>query len=260
MEYIIGKQNIEIYRTLLWRSLKRKYKGSMLGFAWVLLHPALTSLVLYTVFFLLLGRKEEYFMLFLLSGLLPWNFLVNGTMNMMSSMRSNAGLIRSVQCPRIIFPMVMLGATLTEFFAVLVLIPPFYFFYNFTVPPQILLLPLIIILNITSMIGLGLILSLISVYFRDIHFVIQTLFRLLFFLSPVFYPIYRIPSEYLNFYLLNPAASLLTLYRWCLMGETSVSSFLPWPYIWLLIAESFCIMLAGIFVFRKYENTMIKLL
>ena len=118
MEYIIGKQNIEIYRTLLWRSLKRKYKGSMLGFAWVLLHPALTSLVLYTVFFLLLGRKEEYFMLFLLSGLLPWNFLVNGTMNMMSSMRSNAGLIRSVQCPRIIFPMVMLGATLTEFFAV----------------------------------------------------------------------------------------------------------------------------------------------
>ncbi len=215
---------------LVVRDLKVRYKSSVLGFIWSLLNPLLMMLVFTVVFTVLFpSNRIAHFPIFLLSGLLPWNFFSTAVTGSIGSIVGNAHLIKKVYFPREVLPISLVLANAVNFLLALVVLFAMLFVFGIGITPWILLLPAIMLLQIALTVGLAFILSTINVFYRDTMVIMEVVMQAWFFLTPVFYPIEYLPLSGtllgLNLpirrlaYIVNPMASIIASYRSVLYGS-----------------------------------------
>lgn len=202
----------ELIKTLVVSDLKTKYSNSILGFTWSMLNPLLMMLVLYFVFSNMFTTQEN-FIVYLLTGILAWRFFSMGTMMAMGSIVGKSNLVTKVFIPREILTLsVTISCMISSILEFLVLIP-LLIILKAEITSTILLFPLIHILSFLIIYGLGLILSSLFVYYRDLNQIWDVILQIGFFLSPIMYPVSLVPEKYLFYYMMNPVTRLIGMYR-----------------------------------------------
>jgi ABC-2 type transport system permease protein len=261
-------QSRELLTNLTLRELRGKYKRSLLGWTWSLLNP-ISLMIIYTVVFGVLFGNEpgiglnsgiDSFPVWLMCGLLPWNFLSQSLTGSMATLIGNAGLIRKVYFPRELLPfstVLSLDVSLLIEMGVLALFimalgSPFYGLLPWVLPA------ILLIVAITAFAaGLGLVLAVANVYFRDVQYLISILLNLWFYATPIVYGIdlveRKAPSGWMvTAYKANPMVEFVGIFRsllydWTMPGMASVLYVLVW---------SVGMLIGGIWVFRRFEGRL----
>ncbi len=192
MTAVTSVQSIYRFRELLLllvqRDLKVRYQRSILGMVWTLLNPLLQMAVYTLVFSTIMQVGVPGFPVFLLSGLLPWNLLAMATTLSSNSLLGNQGLIRKVAAPQAVYPLSVVGSKLFDL--VMSLVPMALLATLLGRPPGIswlFLVPAVLFATAFTA-GLSLLFSSATVFFRDVRHLIDILFQIWFYLTPVLYP------------------------------------------------------------------------
>jgi ABC-2 type transport system permease protein len=237
--------------------LKLRHVGSILGFLWTLLNPILYIATYWVVFTFFVKMGIPRYPLFLIPGFLAWNFTLAAIVISSESIIQSRYLITKIAFPNEILPLTSVGISLLDFlismvlYITIILIIPNTFNFSFS----ILLLPLIIFIHILITIGLALIMATISVYFRDIPKLVQVGGTILFFLTPIFYPINFIPQKYQFIVMMNPIAQVITYYQ-----DIFYYYKFPNPYSLLgTLLFSIIIFFIGLGIFNKNKSSFAEL-
>ena len=220
------------YRDLLYnlvvRDLKVRYKNSVLGILWSLLNPLLMMLIFTFVFTVMQPSGIPNFYVFILTGLLPWNFFSGAVMGSASQIVSNGHLIKKVYFPREVLPLSTVMSNFVNFLLSLIPLAFFLIVSGIGFTRYVLWLPVIILIQLVFMVGLSLLLSALTVFYRDMLMVLDAVMLGLFFLCPIFYPMELIQQEGTLFGItipvarlvrwLNPMASIIDSYHIVLYG------------------------------------------
>jgi len=211
--------NYEILKNLVIQEIKLRYKGRVLGFTWGLLYPFLIFLVLYIVFSRIFSEEVESYAFFLLIGVIIWKFFIAGTLQALKSIVMNLDVIKRVLFPR---SLLVISSVLTAFLdtvcEVLILILFFLFFTGLPWGGLLWLVP-VIITELIIVSGMGLFLAYLYFRFRDVLPAWQVFLQAGFFLTPIFYPVSRVPEKYITLYMFNPVTVLIETARAGLAGE-----------------------------------------
>jgi lipopolysaccharide transport system permease protein len=242
----------ELFYFLIWRDIKVRYKQTALGIVWVVLQPALTTLV-FTVFFGVLARVPsggKPYPLLVYTGLLPWTFFSNAVAGGANSLVTNASLITKVYFPRMLIPVAAVGARLVDFAIALLFLIPLMIYFKVTATLNLLLLPFLILLLTWFSVGIIVWLSALNVRFRDVGIVIPMLVQLWMFVTPVAYSSDLIPRKWQWLYFLNPLAGIVENFRAAILGL---------DFHWTALAYSTIITLLifvqAAYFFRRMERT-----
>lgn len=220
----------ELMVNLTLRELRGKYKRSVVGWGWSLLNPLATMLIFAVVFGLFLkvqvpkGEPSglQVFALWLLCGILPWNFLANGMTGSMGTLLGNSNLIKKVYFPREVLVAANVASWVVSFLIELGVLSAALLISGNMVLPWLPLVVLIVAIQAVFVTGIGLVLSVLNVYFRDVQHFIAIFLQLLFYAAPVVYPISYVPVHAHVFgalvplreiYRLNPLVRFLEIYR-----------------------------------------------
>jgi lipopolysaccharide transport system permease protein len=249
----------ELIRNLVERDLKVRYKSSLLGIAWSWLNPLLMMGV-YTVLFTVLLRNDSipHYPVYLLCGLLPWNFFSDSMVLATGSIVANAHLLKKVYFPASVLPISTVLATLVNF---LIALPVFFglaLLLGVRPTAWVLLLPVTILIQLMFTVGMTLLLSTVNVFFRDTQIILGIVVLAWFFLTPIFYPIQAVPEHVtvlgvtLNAQLwlrrLNPMASIIASYQDLLYwGVPTGLDFLARTAVTALV-----VLVIGYLVFQHY--------
>lgn len=234
----------EALRNMVARDLKVRYSRSALGVLWSLLSPLLMTLVYSIVFTFLVPMAVEAFPVFVLAGLLPWQFFSSTLGSTTGAITSNAHLINRVYFPREVLPIANLLSNATNFLLALAMLFGFIVLYRVELSWTLVWLPVLIIIQVALTLGLGLLLSAINVFFRDTQQIVDILMLAWFFLTPIIYPIEAVTQERLQtvLQLVNPMAGLVVAYRHILyygnVPDLGVVSFVAGVAVLLLLAGS----------------------
>jgi ABC-2 type transport system permease protein len=220
----------ELLKQLVRRELKVKYQNSTLGFAWSMLNPAFLMLIYWLVFSFFLKNNQPNFPIWILCGLLPWNFFSGGLVAGTSSITNNSYLVGKVRFPREILPLAAVGAALIHFFLQLtVLIGAMVVFrYRFDWAAIGLVLPSILTALMLCA-ALAMLLSAINVYARDTQHLLELLILAWFWLTPILVPYMGVASQLErhkingNLLLLNPMASVVISMQRALYSVTGTA-------------------------------------
>jgi len=220
----------ELTINLTLRELRGKYKRSVLGWTWSLINPLATVLIYSLVFAFFLKIQPPVghpsglhnFALFLLCGLLPWNFVSGAMTESMGALLGNGNLIKKVYFPREVLIVATVAALLVSFLIELGVLMVILLAFGNMVVPWIPALLVLVAIQTVFVLGIGLVLSVANVYFRDMRHLIAILLQALFYTAPIVYPIRLVPKEATVFgheialryvYELNPLVRFLTAYR-----------------------------------------------
>jgi ABC-type polysaccharide/polyol phosphate export permease len=226
---------------LVLKDLKLKYRGSVLGVIWSLLRPLLLIGVYTLAFKFVVRIKMENYTFFLLVGLLPWNFFSGAAMAATDAIIDNANLIKKVYFPRETLPIATVLFNFAQFLlAMAVFIPLFFFMGAFSFHwTTCLFLPLLL-LHLMFAIGLALLLSALTSSFRDVAHLTEVGVVLIFWVTPIIYPITMVPSEFQWVMKMSPLASFAIAYQeilfWGRIPELLVlSSIIIWSAALLVL-------------------------
>ncbi|OPL19539.1 MAG: hypothetical protein AVO35_10270 [Candidatus Aegiribacteria sp. MLS_C] len=251
-----------LMESLVTKDLKVRYKRSALGFAWFLLKPLFSMIVYYFAFTRILrfGGAIPHFSLFLLTGLLPWNFFASSLSASTGTLLDNQRLIRSIYFPRMTLPAAEVVANLVHLFlAMAVLEVVLIIFGHYPGFSLVLALPALLIFALMTT-GLGMMLSVGNVFYRDVKQFIEVLLLAWFYSSPIIYPLDSIGVDIvgsgtlLTVLKFNPVAGLMEIMHSVLYAGA-------WPPAWCWISLcSWSVLLLGIgvLVFRKAEPVVVK--
>ena len=247
-------KNLYNYREFLKTSIKKefrgKYKKSFLGVLWSFLNPLFQLLIYALVFPFILKNNVENYTVFLIVALFPWNFFNLSIIQSAACIVINGGIIKKVYFPREILPIATSTSNLINFLISSILVFLALFISGIGLTKAVVVLPLIILIQYILQLGLSFILSAITVYVRDVEYLINVLMMLAFYLSPIVYSADMIPSKYLPLFKLNPMFHIIKYYRDILyygkipeMGS-----------VLLLLLVCIIILVVGYLIFRKLEK------
>lgn len=239
----------ELIKTLTITELKNRYQNTSLGFFWSILSPLLLALVLYFVFRNLF-RQEENFAINLLVGIMAWRFFVIGTTSSLFSIVGKPSLVTKVYIPRQILVLSSALSNLISSLLEFLILVPIIFVLLRHIPVTILLYPVIHLLYFWFIFGAGLFLSALFVYFRDLNQIWEVLVNILFFCSPIIYPLSIVPDYLMTYYMLNPLTHIIIIYR-----DVMIAGSLP-SLGSLILVIGFCVIayFVGSFVFGKLQR------
>ena len=242
-----------LIKQLVMRDFKTKYKRSVLGVLWSFLNPLLTMTIQYIVFSTLFRSDIPNFIIYLLSGIICYNFFAETAGLCLSSIVANASLIHKVYLPKYIYPF---ARALSSSINLLLSLLPLLLMMLLTrtpITPAILLLPFALLMLFLFSYGVGLLLATLMVFFRDTQFLWGVLSMLWMYLTPIFYPETIIPQAFLGVYKLNPLYHILRFVRTLLMSGVSPS---PRAYLYCFLL---CIapLLLGLWIFRRKQDRFI---
>jgi len=214
----------DLIRNLVISEVKTRYKSSVLGFVWSLLNPLAMMLVFTIVFGVLWPNQTvKNYPIFLLCGLLPWNFFAASVVSSVNSVVNNGNLIKKVYFPREVLPIAAVLAQLVNFLLALVVLFGALLIFHTDFSPWLWTLPFIILIQTCFSLGIGLMLSTLQVFYRDTQMVMEVVMLSWFFLTPIFYRAAQLPETYTIagievpvqrvLFILNPMASLINVYR-----------------------------------------------
>jgi lipopolysaccharide transport system permease protein len=244
----------DLLLNLVQRDLSVRYRRSVLGFMWSFLNPLLMMLVFTIVFMVVKPLSVRSYPLFVLAGLLPWNFTAGALSAAVRSITGSANLIDKVYFPREVLPLAAVLSNLVNFLLSLVVFIPLAWLLGGRFSEWTLALPLVILVHVVLVTGLALLLSTLNVFYRDTELVLDVAITAWFFLTPIFYELELLPNQLLGFdvwrvvYTLNPMATLVTDYRYILLYEYPVIRHTLISFVTGLV-----LLAVGWFVFRRFS-------
>jgi len=257
MKRFFSKQNRALLAELVRTDFKLRYQGSVLGYAWSLLRPLLIFVILYVVFvkFLKLGTDIPHFPVYLLLGIVLWNFFVEMTMQSLGSIVGRGDLIRKIKIPRW---MIVLSSSISALINLglnLIVIAVFMIINHVTPMRSILLFPFIVLEIYVIAAGLSLFLSAAFVKYRDISYIWEVVIQGFFYLTPILYPLSRITNvSFQKLILLNPMAQAIQDARWALVSHQTLTINKVFDGGWYFLIPFFItavVFIIGILYFRK---------
>lgn len=252
----LDPQDFYAYRELLyflaWRDIKVRYKQTLMGAAWVVVQPLFTMLVFTLVFHRLGGFRAEGipYPLFAYSGLLLWLFFAQAVTSGMSSLILNTNLITRVYFPRMFIPLAAVGAGLVDLAVASLLLVGMLVYYSIAPTWQLLLAPFCVLLAVVLAAGFGLVVSALTVKYRDLRHAFPFLVQLLMFASPVIYPVTLVPEGWRWLTALNPMTGILEGFRSALTGQA-----IMWTSLGISTATAFALLVLSLYVFRRAEES-----
>lgn len=242
-----------LVRQLVARDFKRKYKRSSLGILWSFLNPLLTMLVQYLVFSTIFKSTIENFIVYLLIGIILFNFFGEAVGLGLGSIVDNAHLINKVYMPKTIYP---LSRVLSSAINLLISLIPLVIVMVITdvhMNKTVLLVPIGLLCLLVFCLGMSMMLSAAMVFFRDTFFLWNVISTLWMYLTPTFYPIDIIPDAWLPIYKLNPMYQYITFLRSILLDGMA-----PAPEIYAgCILSAGVMFVVGLLVFRKNQDKFV---
>jgi len=235
------------------RGLRHKYGGSFLGYAWSLLEPALFI----TTYFLLLkifNRSYPMYPLFIGSAILPWQWFAQTVNSSTGTLRKNARLITSVALPREIYPLADVAMKTVEFVVSLPIIIVVALIYGAKPSGYLILWPFAFVLQVMMVTGMALLVSSLNTVFRDIEQGIGLAIRVLFYLTPVLYPLSKIAPQFARLESYNPMVGLVQVNR-CVWFPSYWTGYRPFM---ISVIGAVVILSAGFSVFARVERAVLK--
>ena len=242
-----------LIKQLVLRDFKTKYKRSVLGILWSFLNPLLTMTVQYIVFSTIFRSDIPNFALYLLTGIVCFNFFSEASSMALMSIVGNAPLITKVYVPKYIYPLSrVLSSSINLLFSLIPLLAVM-LITGAPLRPALLLLPFGLICLFLFSLGIGLLLSTAMVFFRDTQFLWGVVSMLWMYLSPIIYPESIIPVKFLTLYKCNPLYHIIRFIRIILMDGLS-----PEPKAYgLCIIASAVPLIIGAVVFKKNQDKFV---
>jgi homopolymeric O-antigen transport system permease protein len=205
-----------LLRSFLVRDLQVRYKASALGVLWSLLNPVFMMLVYTMVFSVVLPQNAKgigNYPVWFLAGFLPWTFFATALQTGSIALLSNASLLQKVYFPRAVLPLSMTAANLVNFLIGFAVYLPFAIYVNGFSP-----LGMVALVGVTAALfllaaGLSMVLSALTVYFRDVEFLLGLLLTAWFFLTPVVYQYDLVPPHLQEWLRLNPMLPFVNAFR-----------------------------------------------
>lgn len=246
--------NRSLIRTFAINDLIIRYKGSLLGALWSFLEPMLMLGILYLIFSHVFKSDIENYPLYLLLGIIMWNFFARSTSSGLGSIIARTGIVKQTYFPRDILPIsscitafLMLGVEFVVFFGFVV-------GFQFVPPITILILPVLVVLLFCLTLGISFILSVLFIKFRDIQNVWNIVTYAGFFLTPVIYDISIFPEQIGELLLLNPVAQFLDIaHDAVLYGQLPSVFAISYTAIF-----SVGILIVGYIIFKYYDFKVIE--
>jgi lipopolysaccharide transport system permease protein len=243
----------ELLYFLAWRDIKVRYKQTVLGAAWAIIHPVATMLIFTIVF----GRLAKIpsdnipYPIFCFCALLPWNYFASAFSRSSGSLVNNAHLISKVYFPRLVIPISSLLSGLLDFAIAFLVLIGMMFYYHIVPTITILWLPVFMLMAIATALGVGLWLGALNVQYRDIGYLVPFLSQVWMYATPVVYPSSLIPEKWRLIYGLNPMAGVIEGFRWALIGRGTK----PGPMFLVSALATIILLVSGAFYFRRMEKT-----
>jgi lipopolysaccharide transport system permease protein len=250
----------ELLYFLVWRDIKVRYKQTLLGAAWAILQPFMT-MVVFTIFFgNLAGIASEGvpYPIFSYTALLVWTLVAQGLTQSSQSLVGSANLIRKVYFPRIVIPLSSILAGMVDFALAFLMLLAMMVYFGVWPGPNIVFLPLLLVIAVGTTLGTGLWLSALNVRYRDVRYVVPFLIQIWLFVTPVIYPASVVAARLEDLHIpswtygLNPMVGVVEGFRWALLSiEIN-----PWPYIAASSASAVFLVVTGLLYFRHTERTI----
>lgn len=232
--------------------LKNRYKRSMLGIFWMLLNPLLQTIVLAVAFGALFKSALPHYPVYLLSGLLAWNFMTQTTQYAMGVMATGSGLLKRIYIPRATYVVAVVGNGLVNFLISILPLALIMLALQHPVSASWLFLPVSILVLAVFTLGLALLLSTASVFFNDSIDIYQIVIQAGFFLTPIMYPPSVLPAALSGWMVLNPFFLMIELFRMPIYANTI-------PDVSLIASAAmlaFATLLAGWTVFTRQADQL----
>lgn len=249
----------ELLYRFLWRDIKSRYKQTFLGPVWAVGRPLVSMVIMAAVFGGLANFKSGSgvpYPLFLYTGLLVWTYFSSALTGTSSSLISNAAILGKAYFPRIYAPISSVTTPLVDFVLSLVIALGLFAWFGTWPSWQVLFLPAFVALALVAGLGIGLWLCGAVVRYRDIPFALPFVIQIWFYATPILYPISKLPEPYRSLILLNPMTSVITGFRWSLLGG-------PPPGLGVLGVSAglaIVVAIAGLYYFRRTERTIVDLI
>ena len=243
----------ELFFIFAWRDVKVRYKQTVLGVAWAIFQPII-SMIIFTVFFGNLAKVPSGdlpYSLFVLCGLVFWNFFSGSLSHATNSLIDNENIIKKVYFPKLILPISSVVTSFIDFAINLTILFAFALAMKYIPSPMALvIIPLGVIITAIGSAGLGLGLSSFNVKYRDVRYVLPFFIQLLMFLTPVIYPTTIVRPTNKLIMAINPMTGVIEAVRSVISGSTIID----WPILGLSFISSIFIFLIGLYYFRSTEK------
>lgn len=254
---ILSKQNRALLRELVVTDFKLRYQGSVLGYLWSLLRPLLLFLILYVVFvkFLRLGGDIPHFPIYLLLGIVLWNFFAEMTSQSLSSIVARGELIRKIRIPRWIIVLSSSVSALINLLLNLLVVAVFMVFNGVDISAMIVWFPFILAQIYVLSLGVSLFLAAAFVKYRDVGPIWEVILQAMFYITPILYPLTLITNEtFQRLILLNPMAQAIQDARNVMVTSDTITiaeTFHSSAARLLPLVVSIIILALGILYFKK---------
>lgn len=257
----------KVFRILVKRDLRVRYARSILGYLWTVIDPMANALVYFMLFVVIFQRKDAgyhpYF-LFLLTGLLPWQWF-NATVNESTrALLLEVKLIKSTNLPRQIWVIRMVTSKMIEFVFSLPVLVIFVIIYTITgdthVDWELGYFLLAIALQFVLLVGIGLILAPLTVLVQDVVPLVRIATRILFYLTPIIYGLNLPPAWLRHLFYLNPMTGIMELFRAGFFSNVQHTSWvsLNWIPVYFSLGITALTLTVGIALFKRLEKPMLK--
>lgn len=204
----------EMIYSLVRKDLRGRYKGSLLGFFWTFLNPLL-QLIVYTIVFSTIMRMgiEKYY-LFLFVALIPWIFFSTSVTGGSSCIIAQQSLVTKIYFPREVIPIAHVTGAFVNMLYCFIIVFIVVFVAGVRINPlAVLCLPVIMIIQYILALGIAMLVSAVTVYFRDLEHILGIITMAWMYLTPVIYPIDMVPEKYYTIFMLNPMTPITIAYR-----------------------------------------------
>jgi lipopolysaccharide transport system permease protein len=243
-----------LIQILVVRDLKARYRGSTLGLLWTLLNPLLHMAIYALVFSVYIRNEMERYPAFLLCGVLPWGWFSSALFMGTTTIIEGGSMLKKVFFPPQVLPTVTVIATFMNFLFSLPLLFGVLLLFGVTFGWSLLALPLIMATQFALTLGLTLIVSAVSVRYRDIPPILGHLLTFWFFLTPIIYPMTSVPERFRALLSFNPLTLFFVAYQEALLYNRLVS----WETFGVMMGLGVVVLLVGVFVFERLRWSLVE--
>ena len=243
----------ELFYILSWRDIKVRYKQTVLGAAWSIIRPLLTTII-FTIVFSKIAKLDNPgnspYALMVFAGMLPWQFFSNALSESSNSLIGNANLITKVYFPRLIIPASSVITSLVDFAISFLILIVMMFWYQYIPSWHIVFLPVFIMLAFLCAFGVGLYLTAVNVKYRDFRYIIPFIIQFGLYITPVGFSSSVIGEKWKSLYALNPMVGIIDGFRWCILGDP-----MNWNSFIFSVIVILVFLIIGVTYFRKMEKS-----
>lgn len=241
----------ELLYFFVWRDIKVRYKQTVLGALWAILQPVLCMVIFSIIFgkFAKIPSNGVPYPLFVYAGLLPWTFFANSVSRSGISLVNQANMLSKIYFPRLFLPTATIGACLIDFFLSFTVYIGIMVWYMHLPGITVMLLPVLVLLTIVTSLGMGYLLSSLTVTYRDFKFVIPFMIQAWMYASPVVYSVTLLPERYRWLMALNPMSGIIEAFRSILLKQQ-----IDWRSLGLSSLVAVTIFVFGLLNFCRTER------